>query len=97
MSVTNIPMMNADIVTGISLMLLFVFIGRLIGINESLGFLTVLIAHVTFNLPYVILSVLPKLVLNLVQSFFFTYMCFAIEFIGITYYLFLQTDGAVVL
>ena len=61
MSVTNIPMMNADIVTGISLMLLFVFIGRFIGINESLGFLTVLIAHITFNLPYVILSVMPKL------------------------------------
>lgn len=61
MSVTNIPMMNADIVTGISLMLLFVFFGRIIGINESLGFFTVLIAHITFNLPYVILSVMPKL------------------------------------
>lgn len=61
MSVTNIPMMNADIVTGISLMLLFVFFGKLIGLNESLGFFTVLIAHITFNLPYVILSVMPKL------------------------------------
>ncbi len=61
MSVTQIPMMNADIVTGISLMLLFIFIGKLIGLNESLGFFTVLIAHITFNLPYVILSVLPKL------------------------------------
>ena len=61
MSTTNIPMMNADIVTGISLMLLFIFIGKLFGLNESLGFITVLIAHVTFNLPYVILSVLPKL------------------------------------
>lgn len=61
MSVTNIPMMNADIVTGISLMLLFVFIGNIIGLNESLGFITVLIAHITFNLPYVILSVIPKL------------------------------------
>ncbi len=61
MTVTNIPMMNADIVTGISLMLLFVFIGKLIGATESLGFLTVLIAHITFNLPYVILSVMPKL------------------------------------
>ncbi len=61
MSVTNIPMMNADIVTGISLMLLFVFFGNLISLNESLGFLTVLIAHITFNLPYVILSVIPKL------------------------------------
>jgi len=61
MGVTNIPMMNADIVTGISLMFLFVFIGKIIGLQESLGFLTVLIAHITFNLPYVILSVLPKL------------------------------------
>ncbi len=61
MSVTNIPMMNADIVSGISLMLLFIFIGKLIGLNESLGFFTVLIAHITFNLPYVILSVMPKL------------------------------------
>lgn len=62
MSITNIPMMNADIVTGISLMLLFVFFGRLIGLSESLGFFTVLIAHITFNLPYVILSVMPKLI-----------------------------------
>ncbi len=61
MSVTQIPMMNADIVTGISLMLLFIFIGRLIGLREYLGFHTVLIAHITFNLPYVILSILPKL------------------------------------
>lgn len=61
MSVTNIPMMNADIVTGISLMLLFVFVGNIIGLKESLGFFTVLIAHITFNLPYVILSVIPKL------------------------------------
>lgn len=61
MSVTQIPMMNADIVTGISLMLLFIFIGKLISLNESLGFVTVLIAHITFNLPYVILSVLPRL------------------------------------
>lgn len=61
MGTTNIPMMNADIVTGISLMFLFVFIGKIIGLTESLGFITVLIAHITFNLPYVILSVLPKL------------------------------------
>ena len=61
MSVTQIPMMNADIVTGISLMLLFIFAGKLLGLNESLGFATVLIAHITFNLPYVILSVIPRL------------------------------------
>ena len=54
-------MMNADIVTGISLMLLFVFFGNLIALKESLGFFTVLIAHITFNLPYVILSVIPRL------------------------------------
>lgn len=61
MSVTEIPMMNADIVTGISLMLLFIFFGKIVGLDESLGFSTVLIAHITFNLPYVILSVMPKL------------------------------------
>ena len=61
MSVTNVPMMNPDIVTGISMMLLFVFVGTLLGTRDSLSFWTMLIAHVTFNLPYVILSVLPKL------------------------------------
>ncbi|NLA77153.1 MAG: ABC transporter permease, partial [Clostridiales bacterium] len=61
MSVTNIPMMNPEIVTGISMMLLFVFVGRLITDDAVLGFGTLLIAHVTFNLPYIILSVLPKL------------------------------------
>ncbi len=59
--VTNIPMMNPDIVTGVSLMLLFVFVGRLLGLSNSLSFGTLLIAHITFNLPYVILNVLPKL------------------------------------
>ncbi len=53
--VTNIPMLNADIVTGISLMLLF------LAARFSLGFTTVLIAHITFNIPYVILSVWPRL------------------------------------
>lgn len=55
MSVTNIPMLNADVVTGISLMLCF------ITFRISLSFGTVLISHITFNIPYVILSVLPKL------------------------------------
>ena len=55
MGITNIPMLNADIVTGISLMLSFIAFG------VSLGFKTVLIAHITFNIPYVILSVMPKL------------------------------------
>lgn len=61
MAVTNIPMMNPEIVTGISMMLLFVFVGRLLKIDAVLGFGTLLIAHVTFNLPYIILNVLPKL------------------------------------
>ena len=60
LSVTNIPMMNPDIVTGISLMLLFVFIGRLLGLSNNLSFWTLLIAHITFNIPYVILNVMPK-------------------------------------
>ena len=60
MAVNNIPMMNPEIVTGISMMLLFVFVGNLIRSSSTLGFGTVLIAHVTFNLPYVILSVMPK-------------------------------------
>jgi spermidine/putrescine transport system permease protein len=54
-------MMNPEIVTGISMMLLFVFAGALIHKDDVLGFGTMLIAHITFNLPYVILSVLPKL------------------------------------
>ncbi len=60
-TVTNIPMINPDIITGISLMLMFVFVGRLFGAATSLNFWTMLIAHVTFCLPYVILQVLPKL------------------------------------
>ncbi len=61
MLVTNIPMMNPDIVTGVSLMLLFVFIGRVIGFaGDSLSFVTLLIAHITFNIPYVILNIMPK-------------------------------------
>lgn len=61
LSATNIPLMNPEIVTGISMMLLFVFAGTLVHKNEVLGFSTLLIAHVTFCLPYVILNVMPKL------------------------------------
>lgn len=61
LAVTNIPLTNPEIVTGVSLALLFAFIGQTLKINSILGFFTLLIAHVTFNLPYVILSVLPKL------------------------------------
>ena len=60
-TVTNIPMINPESITGISLMLMFVFVGRLFGAATSLSFWTLLIAHVTFCLPYVILQVLPKL------------------------------------
>ncbi|MBR5272274.1 MAG: ABC transporter permease [Clostridia bacterium] len=60
-TVTDIPMVNPDIITGISLMLMFVFVGRLFGAATSLNFATMLIAHVTFCTPYVILQVLPKL------------------------------------
>ncbi|NLK75414.1 MAG: ABC transporter permease [Clostridiales bacterium] len=55
MTITDIPMLNADIVTGISLMLIF------IALKYRLGFTSVLLSHITFNIPYVILSVMPKL------------------------------------
>lgn len=61
MTVTNIPMTNPEIVTGVSMALLFAFTGTLLKINSILGFGTLLIAHITFNLPYVILNVMPKL------------------------------------
>ena len=67
LSVTNVPMMNPDIVTGISMMLLFVFVGTMLNKDETLGFSTILIAHITFSLPYVILSVRPR-VLQLNKS-----------------------------
>ncbi len=60
-SVTNIPMMNPDIVTGISMLLFFVFVGTAIGYSPYRNFFTVLIAHITFCLPYVILSIMPRL------------------------------------
>ena len=62
LSLTNIPMTNPDIVTGVSLSLLFIFVGsHLLQQRESLTFWTLLIAHITFSLPYVILNVMPKL------------------------------------
>ena len=60
-TVTNIPMVAPAILTGTPLMLMFVFVGRLMGLGPSLSFWTMLIAHITFCLPYVILQVLPKL------------------------------------
>lgn len=55
MNLTYLPMMNSDIVTGVSLMLLFTFL------HFELGFVTLLLSHITFCIPYVILSVMPKL------------------------------------
>ena len=59
-SVTNIPMMNPDIVTGVSMMLLFVAAIGISFINLKFGKVTMILAHTTFSLPYVILSVLPR-------------------------------------
>ncbi len=59
-SVTNIPMMNPDIVTGVSMMLLFVAVAGMIGAKQFFGFGTMLIAHTTFNLPYALLSIMPR-------------------------------------
>ena len=55
MNVTYMPVLNADIVTGIAFMLFFIAIGL------KLGFTSMLLAHITFNIPYVILSIMPKL------------------------------------
>ena len=55
MDVTHLPMMNPDIVTGVSLMLLFIFFAI------PRGFISLLLAHITFNVPYVVMSILPKL------------------------------------
>ena len=68
MAINSIPMTNADIITGVSLMMLFVFafgafnstIGQVFGITLRTGFGTLLLAHITFDVPYVILSVMPK-------------------------------------
>ncbi len=58
MNITNMPIINPEIVTGVSLMLLFVFFAA--RMNLEFGFVTLLIAHITFNVPYVILNVMPK-------------------------------------
>lgn len=60
MGVNNIPMVNPEIVTGISMMLMFVAIGSVVPALKP-GFLTLLLAHITFCIPYVVLQVMPKL------------------------------------
>ncbi|MCL2702735.1 MAG: ABC transporter permease [Defluviitaleaceae bacterium] len=60
LAISNIPVLNPEIVTGVSLMLFFLFTARLMG-RGGLGFVTLLLAHITFNIPYVMLSVLPKI------------------------------------
>ena len=62
-SVTNVPMMNPDIVTGVSFMLFFAAVVAIFKIADydSIGFFAMLIAHTTFCLPYVILNVLPRI------------------------------------
>ena len=58
LNITNFPIINPEIVTGVSLMLLFVFFAA--RMNVEFGFVTLLIAHITFDVPYVILNVMPK-------------------------------------
>lgn len=60
LTLNNIPMVNPEIVTGVSLMLLFVFVFNATGLLKP-GFFTLLLSHITFNIPYVLLSVMPKL------------------------------------
>lgn len=60
MGVNNIPMINPEIVTGISMMLMFVFVFRTTGLLKP-GFGTLVLAHITFCIPYVVLQVMPKL------------------------------------
>ena len=59
LTINNIPVINADIATGVSLCLLFVAAGGIL--HFDLGYVTLLIAHITFNIPYVIMSIMPKL------------------------------------
>ena len=59
LTINNIPVINADIATGVSPCLLFVAAGGIL--HFDLGYVTLLIAHITFNIPYVIMSIMPKL------------------------------------
>jgi len=60
-AINNIPVINPDIVMGISMMILFIFIFRFSPLKLEMGYLSLLLAHLSFNTPYVVLSVLPRL------------------------------------
>lgn len=61
LNVTYMPIINPEIVTGVSLMLLFIFVRDKMNVPMEMGFVTLILAHITFSIPYVILNVLPKL------------------------------------
>ena len=61
LNITYMPIINPEIVTGVSLMLLFVFVRDRMGVPVEMGFVTLILAHITFSIPYIILNVLPKL------------------------------------
>lgn len=58
LNVNNIPIINPEIVTGVSLMLLFVFFAA--RMHFKMGYMTLIIAHIAFDTPYVILNIMPK-------------------------------------
>ena len=95
MTTTNIPMMNPEIVTGIAMMLLFVFAGSLVNKSDILGFWTLLIAHVTFALPYVILNVIPKLKQFDMHDFIISYFTNGPSFQTLPIYIFSMTKKRV--
>lgn len=61
LNLTYLPIINPEIVTGVSMMLLFVFVRDIIGLPFEMGFTTLILAHITFSIPYVILNVMPKM------------------------------------
>ena len=61
MNISNLPVVNPEIVTGVSLMLLFVYVRTALNVPLEMGLITLILAHITFNVPYVILNVMPKL------------------------------------
>lgn len=61
MNISNLPVVNPEIVTGVSLMLLFVYVRTALNVPLEMGITTLVLAHITFNVPYVILNVMPKL------------------------------------